>query len=1470
MENASCGRLPRAVLVVLAVVVVVLAGRATEAGAAAGNHAAGAGTGATPPAVGRELAGLRTERSRTWARPDGVRVTRVFDRPVNTRTAAGAWAPIDHRLRRSGGDWVNGDAAYDVAIPTSLGDGPTEIAHDGHRIGMALRGADVVAAVDGAAASFAGVSEGVTARWTVASGALKEELVLADAGAASSFTFDVSLSSGLRLRDLDDGSIVAEDGRGTVAFSLAAPFAFDASGSLAPADAVTMRSARSGDGWAIRLQVARSWLDDGTRAFPVTVDPTVAPGPATDCHLNQGAPTTSHCASDDILVGHDAVAGLQDHRGLVRFDLDGVVPGAANVLSADLHLWARTSGSAAIDAYRVTQPWTGDATWNAREVGTPWTTPGGDHAADAFDAVGPPSGSTWSAFSVGNLVRSWQEGSQPNHGVLLKARNLPSSGMTAFASSEYHDDSRWPHLEIWWLPRTGAMADYTLDEHAISDRQQLGVNVAGGNLLLSATDLQIAGRGLNLSIDRFYNLGDDESPHGQTGEASRLSVGSDIKLFACDDHGSMCFQGPSGYYVVFTRAPGGGDFQTPPGINARLVRNAGGTYTMTFNRTGVRYEFSAAALPVLTDIVDRNGNRIHMTYSSGRLIEIEDTQGREIDVSHDAAGLVSEIEDPVGRTWRYEYDGWEALERVTDPEGGATEYRYDGDRRLVELIDGRGHSTHVTYDSAGRVSEVRREIDGTPTRDVTTTYSYAGPTTPCVAGTDVGKTIVIDPLGRDTTYCWNAKGQVTKVRDALGRDATQTFTPNGDAADYTSFVGTGNPALTTQVYDADDNLRSRTAPAGERQSWTAWSAASNPADPLRRYRTQSYTDAQGADTFYGYDDAGNVTDVKDAATSPVNQATLAYNADGTLRTATDGNGNTTTFGYDGVGNLISVDPAGPVLPTTYAYDAVGRVDSVTDGRGETLEYGYDALDRVITVSAEDGSYVYFAYDQNGNLEYRDDWPWGNTTHYSYDKLNRRLGEDFSGGGDNVYAYDKAGNMTSLTDPSGVVRYAYDDVRRVRTIVSPRPGGGTDTVTYSYADPAAGRPFSRRTAALPGGATQIVDRDLSGKVIDVLLRNSANATVVRRLTDYGAGAAERSLVQTLTTEGGATTSYAYADTTQDVGRLMGTRTVDASLRTLGRNVLAYDRAGNRTLLTTTNASGVSSYTQYAYNAANQLCWIHYARSANGCASPPAGAAAVFGYDAAGNQLTGDHAMAWDRYGRLAQLDGTALAHLGPGNGELVGFGRQALGNNLFGLSRVVDGATTTSIVRNPDTGEAVSQTVGSEKRWYTHNHLGSTLALSNATGGLARAYSYSIDGVDSSTGSGSEALLGFAGGHRLPAGTLAGPLYHYGARFYDTATGRWSSLDPILQPASLRAANRYEYVGGDPINHVDPSGLIFLDDAWEWVKSGAKNVSRVGSACYIANAWVDEEDSIKDELRDLNECYNPLNWTDDIIREAGGG
>jgi RHS repeat-associated protein len=182
------------------------------------------------------------------------------------------------------------------------------------------------------------------------------------------------------------------------------------------------------------------------------------------------------------------------------------------------------------------------------------------------------------------------------------------------------------------------------------------------------------------------------------------------------------------------------------------------------------------------------------------------------------------------------------------------------------------------------------------------------------------------------------------------------------------------------------------------------------------------------------------------------------------------------------------------------------------------------------------------------------------------------------------------------------------------------------------------------------------------------------------------------------------------------------------------------------------------------------------------------------------------MTWDTRQRLTTLGGTAVANLAPGNGELIGYGNTQFQNNLLGLSRqIAFSGSATDIIRQPN-GAAVAQRVSTtNKQELFTDVLDSTIAMADdGANTISRSYAYDPDGNPTTTGTGATTNLLFAGGHQIN-----GTPYHFGARYYDPTTATWTQQDPVNQISSLTEANQYAYVGGNPINAVDPTGRGIL-------------------------------------------------------------
>ena len=184
----------------------------------------------------------------------------------------------------------------------------------------------------------------------------------------------------------------------------------------------------------------------------------------------------------------------------------------------------------------------------------------------------------------------------------------------------------------------------------------------------------------------------------------------------------------------------------------------------------------------------------------------------------------------------------------------------------------------------------------------------------------------------------------------------------------------------------------------------------------------------------------------------------------------------------------------------------------------------------------------------------------------------------------------------------------------------------------------------------------------------------------------------------------------------------------------------------------------------------------------------GGVATYGYDAA-NRLTsaaGVATLSYDPLGRLYQVSDGATTRFGYDGGEIV---LETDGSNAV-LRRYVKGTGADETI-------AWYEGAGtSSRRWLMEDERGSVVAVADDTGAAIAINTYDEYGRP---GAGNLGRFQYTG----QAYIASLGLYTYKARFYAPSLGKFLQPDPIGYAGGM---NLYAYVGGDPVNWNDPSGL----------------------------------------------------------------
>ncbi|MBL9169886.1 MAG: RHS repeat-associated core domain-containing protein [Verrucomicrobiales bacterium] len=724
-------------------------------------------------------------------------------------------------------------------------------------------------------------------------------------------------------------------------------------------------------------------------------------------------------------------------------------------------------------------------------------------------------------------------------------------------------------------------------------------------------------------------------------------------------------------------------------------------------------------------------------------------------------------------------------------------YGYDPLGRLISVTDSRNGTAFSSFDNLDRLTTTTAPQPGTGSPALTTSYGFD----------DRDRIIQISlPDGGVITNEYFVTGELKKtygtrtypieyVYDTLGRVRTNTTWQN--------FSSSAGAASTVWNYDATSGLlTSKRYNDNTGPNYTYLTSTT-----LKRHKVSTRTWARGTVATYGYNNAGEPSNITYNTGTSLTDRNLAYDRLGRLITAQIGPDNnavtlTNQFAYGPEPVLLKETHPGNSIVTN-TYDSLLRRASVAmHGQSATLEtIGYEPGGRLGSVTngthAISFGYVPAAPGLLASTTFKNSGTTRLIQTKSYDLVNRLLTHNsVSGSGTAMnwsFNYDQGNQRTraDLADGSYWV-YEYDSLGQ---LISGKRFWNDGT-------PVAGQQFEytfdsigNRTATKAGG-------DDDGN-------NLRSATYVANLINE-------------------TTNRTVPGAIDVMGVASATAAVTVNGQSTYRNGEYY-----RKELSVSNGSGgvwqsiTNTATQGSSTTVIGNAWLDQTPQ-------------VFKYDADGN-LTNDGrwTFTWDVENRLMTME--AMAVVPSAARKKLDFTYDVFGRRIQKKVSTWNGSAYVAVSTNKfvyDGWNLVATLDAASSlqygfiwandlsgSWAGAGGVGGLVGMVIPSGGLAGTYYYAFDGNGNVVGlvngaNGDVAATyeyGPFGEVLRASGSLAGinpfrfstkyqddesELVYYGYRYYSASHGRWISRDPIEEAGGLNLSG---FVGNNPVLRVDPSG-----------------------------------------------------------------
>lgn len=826
------------------------------------------------------------------------------------------------------------------------------------------------------------------------------------------------------------------------------------------------------------------------------------------------------------------------------------------------------------------------------------------------------------------------------------------------------------------------------------------------------------------------------------------------------------------------------------------------TYDHTYNqvltyqdKSGNQYSFDYDFKGNLTGINGPEGYSNRFSYNErGWQVTSTDANGNVSRTNYNPDGTTSYILDAAGYTRSFGYDTYGNIITATDGNGNATSYTYNANNQLLTQTDALGNTTSLSYDKLGNIVRVKDAANHI------TCYTYDA----------VGNVLTrTDAMGNVTRLTYDGKGNVVSATDALGRTTVMTYN------DRNKILSQTNPAgeRTSYDYDRAGNLIAVFLPNGNDVYY----------DYDLNNNLIEVEDKLGLIVSYAYDGNGNQISVADGLGRMVK---YVYDGLNRRKSETLPSGATTSYTYDGNSNLLSItDALGNVTgytysslnqqlshidalnaTTTFEYDGNGNLIKATDARNNPTVWTYDVNNRNTEISFANGTSLQYSYDNLGNVTESRDRA-GNVTKYSYDMLGRLLSKIYADKSEDTFSYDAVGQMLTANNKDAEVSFSYDMARRM---LSESLNGKVTQYSYDVANGLRGYVY-------PSGMK--VEEHLNARdLISSVMQNGSEVVTM----DYNP--AGQKVSQTYAN--GITTDYEYNENGWLSRIADNAQVIDLAM--------AYDAIGN--IIQRKDGIDPAQTEVYGYDAISQLISFkrgtsvdktyefdllgnrvrtvengvitnYTANKVNAYTSVSGGMTFTPEYDGNGNLLNDDkHTFVYDLNNRMVSADNNAVTF------KYDALGRRIAKNDItyfyVGDQMVEEydkDNLTSSYLYGDNIDEALLKTRNDNSYYYHTNHLGSTMAITNAESKLIERAEYDVYGATTFFSESAEMALSSIGNNILFTGREYDSelgIYYFRARSQHPYMGGFMQHDALMYVDGL---NDMSYVGNMVVLYIDPFG-----------------------------------------------------------------